>query len=190
MIAALAGRRLDAEDATEPRFPAANARMVANRIRSCLRRLAVSTLVCSAASGADLLALDAAAELGLRRLVVLPGDAASFRASSVVDGLGDRLAGRRQDGYDWGAIFDRNLEMLARQRDLSILPGEASGHASYVAVNVAILEMAARLARAQGDEPRAILAWNLESRGPDDATAAFRDEAARRGFRIEEIATL
>jgi len=186
MIAALAGRRIDAEASIEPRFPAANAPMVGDRIRSCFQRLAVSTLVCSAARGADLLALGVAGDLGLRRRVVLPSDAASFRASSVVDGL----ANKGQDSYEWGAIFDGIVEAVDRQRDLSILPGDASGHASYLAVNTAILEQATKLAEAEGDELRAILVWNLESRGPDDVTAAFRDEAAKRGVRVEDISTL
>jgi len=184
MIAALAGRRLDAGASADPRFPAENAPLVAGRIRSCFLELAVSTLVCSAARGADLLALEVAGELGLRRCIVLPGDAAAFRASSVVDGLTEE----RQDGYEWGAIFDRIIETIDRQCDLYVLSGEDIGHSSYLAVNTAILEQAARLAAA--GELRAILVWNRESRGPGDVTAAFRDEAVERGVRVEEISTL
>jgi hypothetical protein len=186
MIAALAGRRVDAEDSSEPRFPLESAPLVTARIRSRFQELAISTLVCSAARGADLLALEAAGALGLRRCIVLPTDVASFRASSVVDGL----AGEGQKGYGWGAIFDRILATVDQQGDLSILPGEASGQSSYLAVNTGILEQAARLAASEGDELRAILVWNLESRGPDDVTAAFRDQAVDRGVRVEEISTL
>ncbi len=186
MIVALAGRRIDAEDSPTQRFPLENATAVADRIRSCFQSLPISALVCSAARGADLLALDVAGELGIRRCVVLPSDVASFRASSVVDGL----TGERQDGYEWGGIFDRVRETVKEKGDLRICPEEAGGHESYLAANLAILDHAARLAAPTGEEVRAIVVWNLASRGPEDVTGAFRDEAIRRGMRIEEISTL
>jgi hypothetical protein len=186
MIVALAGRRIDAEDSPSPRFPLENAPAVADRIRSCFQSLPISTLICAAARGADLLALEVAGELGIRRCVVLPGDAASFRASSVVDGL----TGERQDGYEWGAIFDRILEAVKEKGDLIICENEAVGHESYLAANLAILDHSARLAAPTEEEILATVVWNLASRGSDDVTAAFRDEAVRRGIRIEEISTL
>ena len=186
MIVALAGRRIDAEGSPTPRFPLENAPAVADRIRSCFQLLPVSALVCSAARGADLLALDVAGELGIRRCVVLPGDAASFRASSVVDGL----TRERQDGYEWGALFDRTLDAVKEKGDLVICAGKTAGQESYLAANLAILDHAARLAVPAEEEMLAAVVWNLASRGPDDVTAAFRDEAVRRGIRIEEISTL
>lgn len=186
MIAALAGRRIDAEDSPTPRFPLENVQAVTDRIRSCFQTLPISTLVCSAARGADLLALKIAGELGIRRCVVLPGDAACFRASSVVDGL----TAVSQDGYEWGAIFDRILKTVGENGDLIVSADQAAGHESYLAANLAILNEAARLAALTSEEARAILVWNLASRGPDDVTAAFRQEASSRGFRIEEISTL
>src|SRR5271170_20611 len=186
MIAALAGRRIDAEDSPATRFPLENAPAVAHRIRSCLQSLPISTLVCSAARGADLLALDAAGELGVRRCAVLPSNAASFRASSVVDGL----TGERQDGYEWGAIFNRIHEAVQAQGDLLICANENAGHDSYLAANLVILDQATRLAALTGEDLLAIVVWDLASRGPNDVTAAFRDEAVKRGIRIEEISTL
>ena len=186
MIAALAGRRIDADDSPTPRFVLENASAVTERIRLCFQKLPISTLVCAAARGADLLALDVAGALGIRRCVVLPSDAASFRASSVVDGL----TGKDQAGYEWGAIFDRIVEAVRQNGDLIVCPGQTTSQESYLAANLAILDEAARLAVATGEEAKAIVVWNLESRGPNDVTAAFRDEAAIRGFRIEEISTL
>jgi hypothetical protein len=186
MIAALAGRRIDAKDSAATRFPLKNAPAVADRIRSRFQSLAISTLVCAAARGADLLALDVAGELSIRRCVVLPGNAASFRASSVVDGL----TGERQDRNGWGPIFDRIHEEVKSQGDLVICASEAVGHESYVAANLVILDQAASLAASTGEDLLAILVWDLASRGPNDITAAFRDEAIKRGIRIEEISTL
>jgi hypothetical protein len=186
MIAALAGRRIDAEDSAARRFPPENASAVADRIRSRFQSLPISTLVCAAARGADLLALDVAGELGIRRYVVLPSDPASFRASSVVDGL----TSEHQDGFEWGAIFDRILEGVKAQRNLLICAGEAVGQESYLAANLAILDEAARLAALAAEDVLAIVVWDLASRGPDDVTAAFRGEAMSRSVRIEEISTL
>jgi hypothetical protein len=185
MIAALAGRRIDAEDLAAPRFPLENAPAVTDRIRSCFQTRHISTLVCSAARGADLLALEVAGELSVRRCVVLPADAASFRDSSVVDGL----SGERQGGYQWGEIFDRILETVNRNGDLIGCANEAAGHESYLAANLAILDHAAGLALPT-EGVLATVVWNLASRGPRDVTAAFREEAVRRGFRIEEISTV
>ncbi len=186
MIAALAGRRIDAEGSTARRFPPDNASAVADRIRSCFQSLSISTLVCAAARGADLLALDVAGELGIRRYVVLPSDPASFRASSVVDGL----TSESQNGFEWGAIFDRIHQAVQAQGDLLICAGEAVGQESYLAANLAILDQAARLAALAAEEMLAIAVWDLASRGPDDVTAAFRDAAMNRGIRVEEISTL
>jgi hypothetical protein len=185
MIAALAGRRIDAEGLQIPRFPRENAPAVADRIRSCFHSRQISTLICSAARGADLLALEVAGELGARRCVVLPSDAASFRASSVVDGL----TGEHHSGFQWGEIFDRVVERVSQNGDLIVCANEAVGHESYLAANLAILDHAARLALPT-EEVLATVVWNLVSRGHSDVTAAFREEAVRRGFPIEDISTL
>jgi hypothetical protein len=96
MVIALAGRRVDPPDADFVRFPLKNVLAVRLRIRDALTRHAATTVVASAACGSDLLALDEAGALGLRRRIVLPFDRARFRMTSVVDRPGD-----------WGALFDR-----------------------------------------------------------------------------------
>jgi len=193
MIVALAGRRTDAEGAVEPRFPLDRAEAVAERLRSRLLRLGATALVCSAARGADLIALQVAEDLGIRRSVVLPGGAAEFRASSVVDGLEDG----RQGKYAWGKIFDRVHRAVEAQGDLvvSFVPNQSGhdqhgGDQAYLAANLAILDRAAELAARSGEAVAAVVVWNLASRGPGDITAAFRTEAQRRGLAIEEISTL
>ena len=60
MIVALAGRRIDAPGADAERFPLAAVELVRERLHNLLSEKGASTLVCSAACGADLLALAAA----------------------------------------------------------------------------------------------------------------------------------
>ena len=65
-IVALAGRRIDAPGAAPPRFPVDNVEKVRSRLVEAFARLNVVHLVCSGACGADLVALEAAEQLGLR----------------------------------------------------------------------------------------------------------------------------
>ena len=89
MIVALAGRRIDKPDADAPRFPLTSVDLVRGRLHHLLSVKKVTTLVCSAACGADLLALAAARDLGIRRRVILPFTRERFRVTSVVDRPGD-----------------------------------------------------------------------------------------------------
>lgn len=178
-VAALAGRRPDAPDAQEERFPLRNAGAVRARIADVLRDRGVGTLVCSAACGADLLALDAAAELGLRRVVVLPFDAERFRRSSVVDRPGD-----------WGDAYDAVLADVRARGDLVVLSADGDGSpAAYQAATHAILDRAVELAGGDPSRVVAVLAWEGGSRGGGDHTAEFRDSARARGMAVNEIDT-
>src|SRR5438067_9574049 len=94
MIVALSGRRIDAANADTPRFPLKNVALVRERIAALLQEN-VTAFVSSGACGGDLLALDQAGALGIRRRLVLPFSAARFRATSVVDRPGD-----------WGPVYD------------------------------------------------------------------------------------
>ena len=109
-VAALAGRRIDAPDAKEARFPLANVARVRERIAAVLRQHQVAALVASAACGADLIALDEAARLGARRRIVLPFPVDKFREKSVTDRPGD-----------WGALYDRLVRDAAQAGDLIVL---------------------------------------------------------------------
>ena len=64
-VLAVAGRRIDPVDARRARFPAGNEALVARRIRDMMVSAASKVVVCSGACGADILALEAAAQLGL-----------------------------------------------------------------------------------------------------------------------------
>ncbi|SRR6266436_3396865 len=192
MIIALAGRRIDAPDATIPRFPPENASAVRERIYALLVDRKATALVCSAACGADLLALDAAGELGIQRRIVLPFEQNRFRAASVTDRPGE-----------WGALFDRITREVEATGNLVILSGEGEDDAIFAIANRAILDEALTLARQTlpdkkagkdtGEQPQnsvlAVLVWDGRSRGEGDLTVDFADEARARGLSIIEIAT-
>src|SRR5688500_16210252 len=111
-VVALAGRRVDADDAAVARFPLARIRVVAGRLRTVFGALHCTTLVCSAANGADLVALYVARERGIRVRIVLPFAVARFRALSVVDRPGGEL---------WGWLFDDLVREARAAGDLVVL---------------------------------------------------------------------
>src|SRR4051794_17846073 len=108
-VIALAGRRIDAEDADSPRFPARNIPAVRNRLAELLVREKALALVSSAACGSDLIGLEEAERIEIRRRIVLPFSQGKFRATSVVDRPGD-----------WGSSFDRLVAQAEQQGDLVI----------------------------------------------------------------------
>ena len=177
-IVALAGRRIDAPDAKEPRFPLKNVNKVRRRIAEALGDLQAVGLVCSAACGADLIALEAAEQLGVRRRIVLPFAPPRFRETSVVDRPGD-----------WGAVFDHQITTTSASGDLVILDLEQDYDEAYAATNEAIVREAQRLAETPG-RLIAILVWEGAKRHGTDATAGFGDLARKAGFSRQSILTL
>jgi hypothetical protein len=189
-VVALAGRRVDPPDADNPRFPSENVGLVRERLRSFLEERQAAVLVCSAACGADLVALEAAGTLGLRRRIVLPFDPEHFRETSVTDRPGD-----------WGPLYARVVEAATRAGDLVVLEGAGDEGPAYLAANERILDEAQRLAgvaAARGAEALgpvspetalAVVVWEGHSRGDDDATAQFATSARRRGLAVAEVLT-
>src|SRR5689334_24898766 len=82
-IVALAGRLIDVPGSAEARFPAANVPRVQRDLHTLLAKLNPAAIVCSAACGADLIALEAAARLGVAPHVVLPFGVERFLRTSV-----------------------------------------------------------------------------------------------------------
>ena len=179
MILALAGRRVDAPDSAVVRFPLENTDSVKTQISSLLATIQATSLVCSAACGSDLLALEAAHELGLDCHIVIPFAKERFRATSVVDRPGA-----------WGALFDQIVERAERTGRLAILNLKESDDASYLAVNEAILAHSRALARSQAQPIEAALVWDGKSRDGMDITAAFASSAKSLGIPVREISTL
>lgn len=191
MIIALAGRRVDALDAQPPRFPLENTVQVQERISALLKERKATILVCSGACGADLLALNAAGELGLRRRIVLPFERERFRQTSVTDRPGD-----------WGALFDKVSKEVEAVGDLIVLQNIVEDDA-YAITNKAILDEALALTRQDGSQGSntenpssslearvlAVLVWDGVERGEGDMTAAFAKEARTYGLKIADIHT-
>jgi len=186
MIITLAGRRIDAQDASVARFPLEVSPAVRTHLRALLKELGATTLVSSAACGADLLALEAAGELGLQRRVILPFAPAAFRASSVIDRPGD-----------WGTIFDRVIADVERSGDLVLIDVQPETPAAFRSTNRAILDEAQKLASRQRRGARtaqqrhilAVIVWDGHSRGEIDLTVDFANQARARSIPITEVLT-
>jgi len=177
-VIALAGRRIDAAEAAEPRFPPSARARVKRELKRLFRRLEATALVCSAACGADLLALEAAGELGLRRRVVLPFGARRFRATSVVDRPGD-----------WGPLYDAVIAEVRRRRDLVVLRA-GSGDAAYALATQRILDECVRLSRRAHARALAVAVWEGQARKSGaDATADFLTRAQEAGLSTHTIAS-
>jgi hypothetical protein len=180
MVCALAGRRIDDLSTSTPRFPLANIGAVRETLRATLVERGATALVASAANGADLVALEVAESLGLRRRIILPFERARFRRTSVVDRPGDL-----------GAVFDRVVDEAAGRGDLVTIASNAGGdEAAYLAASEAILREAVRLADERHEPAAAIVVWEGRSRGAGDLTDAFRADAAARGLAVIEVSTL
>jgi hypothetical protein len=78
-VLALAGRRIDANGANPARLPFTQVEAVRQRLRKLFVDERASAIVCSAACGADLVPLEVAGKLGVRRRVVLPFSKDQFR---------------------------------------------------------------------------------------------------------------
>jgi hypothetical protein len=178
MIVALAGRRIDSPEAETTSFPLSNLNRVRNDLHDLFARLQPFALVSSAACGADLLALDEAGKLGIRRRVILPFDSEQFLKSSVIDRPGE-----------WRLIYQRIVDELAASRELLVIGTDLDRDAAYSLVNSVILAQARDLANYFDLPMTAVLVWDGKPRGPSDLTETFRFEAARKGFQITEIQT-
>jgi hypothetical protein len=177
VVLTLAGRRIDAPDVAA-RFPLANVALVRGRLREVFETLQPAAVVCAAACGADLIALELADELGVPGWVVLPFAAELFRSTSVVDRPGD-----------WGPLYDRLVDRAARAERLIAHEMPADDDATYLHANEAILDLAVREA-ASVENVRALVAWEGTPRAGVDVTYAFAESARRRGIAVVEISTL
>jgi len=179
MVIALAGRRVDAPGAAELRLPAANVEQVRERIRNFLRAKTASVLVCAAACGADILGLEAAGELGIRRRIVLPCARAVFRRTSVADRPGN-----------WGERYDRIISEVDERGDLLELNHCTEDDRAYTATNREVLEEAVRIAREKGDTASAVLVWDRNVKKLRDYTQLFGADARQLGLEVDQIPTL
>jgi hypothetical protein len=131
-------------------------------------------VVCSAACGSDLLLLEVASQMRLDQFVLLPAEPEAFRKSSVIDRPGN-----------WGEVYDRTLK-TAHVKVLHLQEGQEG----YREVNLKLLEEGQQLARKHGVPAEALVIWNGTSRGPDDVTAHFLQQAKLRKITVLEIPTI
>jgi hypothetical protein len=182
-VVALAGRRIDPAGAHPARFPLEQVPLVSQRVADALRELRATALVCSAACGADIVALEQAERLGVRRRVILPFAPQRFRQTSVTDRPGD-----------WGPKFDRQIASVVAARDLLVLDVAGDDNVGYAAANKAIVGEAIELAGSKGaacEQRRiALLVWEGSARADGDATADFGSLARDAGFTEQFILTL
>jgi hypothetical protein len=180
MVIALAGRRVDATDAKRSRFSPEpeNIERVRRRIHTMFISQGAVALVSSAACGADLLALEEAGRLGLRRRIVLPFSRAKFRSTSVIDRPGN-----------WGSLYDRAVEEVGAQGDLVVLESETDG--AYVKTNHTIIEEAIALGSGLKHLVSAVRVWEGKTRGAGDLTEEFGLYANERGVPlIDDVPTV
>jgi hypothetical protein len=184
MIIALAGRRVDT-DAKLARFPSTseNLETVRKRILELLQAKRASVLVSSAACGADLLALSAAGDLGMRRIVVLPFEREKFRETSVTDRPGEWGAEK------WRVLYNRMLDEAQKSGDLRILYLNSAKEA-YTETSHVIVDEAISLGQKLRVPVSAVMVWDGKSRGKGDFTEEFGRYAASKKVAVVEVSTL
>ena len=188
MIIALAGRRIDKQDAdTDLRFPLKNVSLVKERLEQLFKTQNVKGLSCSAACGADLIALEVAKKLNIERRITLSSAPEEFRAGSVADRPGD-----------WGKIFDEVYEELEAMGNVVVMDSKLKGDELYLETNNTILNQAVSLAKEIYKSPEnfdpiknvlAVIIWEGASRGEDDVTADFADKAKKMNLKLNEVLT-
>ncbi len=177
LIIALAGRRIDAVDAKEARFPLRNVEIVRMRVRKMFETQSATALVCSAACGADLIALSEASSVGLKRKIILPFDPERFKEISVTDRQGE-----------WGPVYDEALDEVEAAGNLVRLD-LTSEEDPYALTNIAILDKAIAWAEQLHESVTAVLVWDGASRGDHDITEAFGVEAHNRSLPVLDVST-
>lgn len=175
-VACLAGRRIDAVDADTPCFPLYRADAVGKAIAKVLAERNIARLICAAACGADILALEACEAQAIPATVLLPFSATVFRAVSVIDRPGD-----------WGPRFDHVISRARAQSDLIELGYADTDQHAFDKANREIVAHASAL---RANQHFAILVWNGVARGEEDATADMADRARAAGFQVVEVSTM
>jgi hypothetical protein len=175
-VAALAGRRIDPPNSTSLRFPLSHVASVRTKIKETFLSEKIDLLVCAAASGADLIALEEASKLKIEYRIVLPLDPTEFRASSVTDRPGS-----------WGPSYDGLVATARSSKNLIVVEKQLSNEDAYHYATQVILEEAN--AAAAPEKALAIIVWDGRSRGADDFSVLFRKLARKYGMREREILT-
>jgi hypothetical protein len=175
-VIALGGRRIDADGAKTKRFPLEAAQRVAADLEALFAEEQAVALVSSAACGADLIALEVAGRLGLRRRIVLPSAPEVFLNNSVIDRPGD-----------WGPAFDKIINEVRGTGDLIVAVPPADRTDPYHYTNKVIIAEACRLAGELRNRKVAVLVWEGAPREGSDVTEDFGRTALARGYELREV---
>jgi hypothetical protein len=182
-VICLAGRRIDQANASPSRFPPGNVALVTERLADLFRRETAVALVCSAACGADILALEEAQRQRIRFRIVLPFERPRFRSKSVTD-----------RGEEWGPRFDHLADLASESDDLLVLDeAQQDDDLLFEAANSRIRQEAATLARTLSDPPHRLVAvavWEGRRRPGNDLTWGFLRAAETEGFEARSVLTL
>ncbi|MGZ5189757.1 MAG: hypothetical protein ACXWCZ_01990 [Flavisolibacter sp.] len=179
MITVVAGRRTDAKDAKEKRFPLENIATVKDSIRKTFQSSNFKTLISSGACGADLIAMEVANEAGLECFMILPFDEQHFKKVSVTDRPGD-----------WQVIYDPLIEKLKETEGLIVLDFSVDDPLAYEKTNTVILDKAYELSAKRSEVVMALIIWDGIAKDANDTTLHFKNEALKRGFLVNEIKTI
>lgn len=176
------GHLMDRPDRPVPRFPPSMESAAAAAIATALDRHGAGSGDVSfsqAASGGDLLFLDACAVRGVRRHILLPFDVATFEQTSVRPSL---------HGDQWAERYHRALVAPGAgvQEMPSALGPLADGRDPYEACNLWLLDEA--LAQPTG-RLCFICLWNGEGPEGPGGTAQMVSSVRARGGLIEHIDT-
>lgn len=178
MIAALAGRLIDEQNAETIRFPLENTDSVRGQILELFKKESVTVLISSAACGADLLALDAAGELEVERRIILPFAREKFREKSVTSRPGN-----------WGNLFDKIFDEVEKDGNITVLKNFEDEAEAYSAATREILNKTEALRAARNEEVLAVFVWEGKAKTEKDETAGFAEKARALNFKVKEILT-
>jgi hypothetical protein len=159
-VVALAGRRTDASDTNIVRFPLSSVEKVRTELHNLFLETKTNKLVCSAACGADLVALDVAGELGIERHVIIPFSVPEFRRISVTDRPGS-----------WGSLYDKVIADVLALGLLQILGRDSNDDSAFSITNKVIIKQAQLLTN--DTKPLAVVIWEGESHEVIDSTREF-----------------
>lgn len=169
-IIALAGRRTDASDTDSVRFPLSNVEAVRNNLYNLFIERQAKHLVCSAACGADLVALDVASRLNISSHIILPFSVAEFKRISVTDLPGN-----------WGPIYDRIISEVLEHGSLQLLGYDIDDNLAFSKANKAIIKQAKSLVK-ENFVVLGVAVWEGKSHSKIDATREFLELAQNANF--------
>lgn len=133
-------------------------------------------LICSAACGADILALEEAEKLAIPATLVLPFATHIFREISVTDRPGN-----------WGERFDRLVATARYRSDLIVLGLDLIDDSAFVLANDRIIQLANSM---PFNRRLAFVVWEGKSHAHNDATADFLNKAIALGFEKRTVLTM